>query len=55
MEYLFIAKELLGEEYVDGIVKRLVRTVNDFETDPEVLLAVRDELGAAINEAVKQK
>lgn len=55
VEYLFIAKELLGEEYVDGIVKRLVRTVNDFETDPEVLLAVRDELGAAINEAVKQK
>ncbi len=55
VEYLYIAKELLGEEYVDGIVKRLVRTVNDFETDPEVLLAVRNELGNAINDAVKQK
>lgn len=55
VEYLFIAKELLGEEYVDGVVNRLVRTVNDFETDPAILLAVRDELGAAIDAAMNQK
>lgn len=55
VEYLFIAKELLGEEYVDGIVSRLVRTVNDFETDPDVMLSVRNELGDAIEAAVKQK
>ena len=52
VEYLYLAREVLGDGYVDALVARIVRTVNDFETDDAVFLAVRDELGSALEAAL---
>ena len=52
VEYLYLAREVLGDEYVDALLARVVRTVNDFETDDDLFLAVRDELGDAIEAAL---
>ena len=52
VEYLYLAKELLGDAWTDELVGRIVRTVNDFETEDAKLLSVRDELGEAIEAAL---
>ena len=51
-EYLKMAKELLGEEYADSIVRRIVTDLVNFESDSSVRNAVRVELGEAIEAAV---
>ena len=52
VEYLHLAKDLLGDEWVDALVSRVVRTLTDYETDDAAMLAVRNELGDAIEAAM---
>ena len=52
VEYFYLAEELFGREWVDALMERVVRTVNDFEQDGDVMLAVRAELGDAIEKAL---
>ena len=54
VEYFYIAEELLGREWVDSFIERVVRTVNDFEQESEALLSVRNELGDAIEKALAE-
>lgn len=53
VEYLHLLESLLGKEEADKYVGRLVRTMNDFSEDSKELYSVRQEMGDAIEAAVK--
>ena len=53
VEYLYLARDLLGEEYVNECVDALVTDVLRYETDSAVFAALRDRLGDAIEAATK--
>lgn len=54
-DYLCMAEEMLGEQAVAGFVKRLAKTLTDYETDCWKLEAVRRDLGQAIESAYRER
>ena len=51
--YLMMAERLIGKEATDELVLKVTRDLVDFETDADVMQAVRAEIAEAIMAASK--
>jgi hypothetical protein len=52
-DYLCLAEKLIGEEATSGYIRRLARSLTDYEHDPWKLEKVRRDVGDAIERAVR--